>query len=396
MNTAAIKRLLTILSSKAKIEWTRLYQLIDLAERCYYLKDAQGQHDLGLILQEFPPPFNLIGSYYEGVSLSQTGLFDKAKSRLERVCEHGPEKYRAKALISLGAVEEKKGNLEEAMKFRLKATSIDIPDIRLEAQLGIAVLLGLQGEHQHAVEHLEKFLPVAGIITRETPLYYDYLNSFAVELNDSGRTQEARNVINLVLATSYVQHYPNWFETGKEIYKKSYRSSMVSIPKISFENPILELEPKSETQTASVLDFPILKEAPQPQKPDRLTPQEICELTLSEKRELILAAIRSGRMTETDYDKLMVMVGLLKSGPADKMLDLEDDVVLDNIMVAWSHLVDPEDLADVLSALRDCEDSLRQSDIIDKMIRIAFEETQLCGITEEAWRLRVERRLPKK
>ncbi|HKP86935.1 MAG TPA: hypothetical protein VJZ26_12610 [Blastocatellia bacterium] len=79
MNTAAIKRLLTILSSKAEIERTRLYQLINLAERSYCLKDAHGQRELGLLLQEFPAPFDLIGNYYEAIYLNQANLFDEAK-----------------------------------------------------------------------------------------------------------------------------------------------------------------------------------------------------------------------------------------------------------------------------------------------------------------------------
>jgi tetratricopeptide (TPR) repeat protein len=176
--------------------------------------------------------------------LSQTSLFYEAKKRLERVYEHGPAKYRAKALLALGALEERSGNLDESMRLRLQATSFDIPSIRLQAQHGMAVLLGIQGEHQHALKHLESFLPLVRMINRDTPLYYDYLNSFAVELNDTGRIEEARNVISLVLPTRYVKHYSNWLDTGKEIYRKSYRSSMVSIPKIIFESA--ELEPEQE------------------------------------------------------------------------------------------------------------------------------------------------------
>jgi hypothetical protein len=80
------------------------------------------------------------------------------------------------------------------------------------------------------------------------------------------------------------------------------------------------------------------------------------------------------------------MVGLLRSGSADKMLDLKNDALLDDIIVVWSHQIEIGELAAVLSALRNCEDI---------MVRIGFWETQLCGITEE-WLLRVERRLPKK
>jgi hypothetical protein len=396
MNTAAIKRLLTILSSKVGIDRTRLYQLVDLAELCYCLKDAQGQREIGLLLQEFPPPFDLVGSYYEGVSLCQTNQFDEAKKRLERAYEHGPVKYRAKALLSLSAVEQRRGNLDESMRLRLQATSFDIPSIRLDAQHGMAVLLAIQGKHQHAVKHLEQFLPLARLLNRDTPLYYDYLNSFAVELNDSGRTEEARNVINLVLSTPYVRHYPNWLDTGKEVYRNSYRSSTVSMPKVRYEKAEETPELTQEIQPASVIAFRSLKEAPEPQMPDKLSPQEISELSSSQKRELVLAAIRSGEYTPSDYNKFLVMVGLLEVGPADKILDLEDDQIIDDIAVIWANHVEPDNFAAVLSALRDCDDRSRRNGIIDKMIKIAFQQSLLTRLSEEAWRLEVERRLPEK
>jgi hypothetical protein len=101
-------------------------------------------------------------------------------------------------------------------------------------------------------------------------------------------------------------------------------------------------------------------------------------------------------MSEFEYDRLMVSVGLLKSGPADNILDLEDEETLDDLIVVWANHIEPDVLAGVLSALRDCEDRLRQRGIIDRMIRKAFEQSPLRSLTEEAWRLRVERRLPKK
>jgi hypothetical protein len=396
MNTAAINRLLTILSSKVEIDRTRLYQLIELAERCYCLKNMQGQRELGLLLQRFPPPFDLVGAYYESIYLNHIGLSDEARKKLERVYEYGPEKYRAKALISLGAVEEKRGNLDQSMRFRLQAASFDIPSVRLQAQHGMAVLLGIQGEHQHALKHLESFLPLARMLNKDAPLYYDYLNSLAVELDDTGRTEEARNVINLVLSTPYVKYYSNWIDTGKEIYRKSYRSSMMNMPKVRFEKAEERPEPKQELQPASVIAFRSLKEAPEPQMPNKLSPKEISELTTSQKRELILAAIRAGTYTPFDYDKFLVMVGLLEVGPADKILDLEDEETLDDVAVIWANHVEPENFAAVLSALRDCEDRSRRNEIIDRMIKKAFQQTHLTRMSEEAWRLQVERKLLEK
>jgi hypothetical protein len=119
-------------------------------------------------------------------------------------------------------------------------------------------------------------------------------------------------------------------------------------------------------------------------------------MTLEEKREIILAAVRSSAVPENEYNKMMFMLGLVKTGPAEQVIDLENETVLNDLIIEWSHLIGPDILAAVLSALRDCENRIRQRDILDRMIRIAFEQTQACGISEEAWRLRVERRLPEK
>jgi hypothetical protein len=175
--------------------------------------------------------------------------------------------------------------------------------------------------------------------------------------------------------------------------------AFISVPLIQREHVKIEKpvsQPASESQPATVISFPQLKEAPQPQKPERLTRQQYAELTITEKRELFLTALRSGMIREGGYDKLMVMLGLVKNSPADKILDLENDEILDDIAILWSVNVGAEELTAFLSALRDCDDSFRQKDILDKLITKIFHETQQCGMTEEEWRLRVERKLPQK
>jgi hypothetical protein len=80
---------------------------------------------------------------------------------------------------------------------------------------------------------------------------------------------------------------------------------------------------------------------------------------------------------------MMFMLGLVKTGAAEQVIDLEDETVLNDLIIKWSHLIGPDILAAVLSALRDCEDNIRQRNILDRMIRIAFEQTQVCGMTDE-------------
>jgi hypothetical protein len=127
-----------------------------------------------------------------------------------------------------------------------------------------------------------------------------------------------------------------------------------------------------------------------------VTPEEFGEMTADERVELVLAAIRSGEVRESDYIKLVMSLGLLASGPASKVIDLKDEAVLDDIVSVWCNMIEPEEFASVMSALRDCKDDLTRETIMDNMITIAFKQTPASMQTEQEWRLRVGRKLPDK
>src|SRR6266436_8400828 len=137
MNTDAIKRFLTALSSAVEIERGQLYQLVQSAEASYCLRDINSQHEIGLALQSFAYPFNQVGKYYESVFLHRTGQHGKARELLESVAESAPARYRSKALLSLSAVEESLGRFEESLRLRLQIPSVDDPLTLLEVQRGI-------------------------------------------------------------------------------------------------------------------------------------------------------------------------------------------------------------------------------------------------------------------
>lgn len=176
--------------------------------------------------------------------------------------------------------------------------------------------------------------------------------------------------------------------------------SFIAVPSIQPDHAEIETietnyasEPE---QPVKVLPFQQLKEAPRPKKPDRITPQQFGDMTAGERTELILAAIRSGAVRQSDYLKLVIMLGLLEGGPPDKMIDLEDEALLNDIIIIWCNMIEPEQFASVMSALRDCKDDLRRDNIIDSMITIAFQQTGTSIQTEREWRLSVERKLPEK
>ncbi len=65
-----------------------------------------------------------------------------------------------------------------------------------------AVINSLEGNHQDAVGMLEKLFPVAHAMRSSQPsIYYDYLNSYAVELCEVGRLEEAKNISRIVIAS---------------------------------------------------------------------------------------------------------------------------------------------------------------------------------------------------
>lgn len=124
MNTDAIKRFLTFLSSAVKVERGQLYQLVQSAEASYCLRDVGSQREIGLALQSFAYPFNQVGKYYESVFLYRIGQYEKARELLESVAESAPARYRSKALLSLSAVEESLGRFEESLYASLKGINL--------------------------------------------------------------------------------------------------------------------------------------------------------------------------------------------------------------------------------------------------------------------------------
>ena len=232
MNTDVIRRFLMALSSAAKVERGQLYQLTQAVEASYYFRDLQSQHELAIVLQSCAYPFNQVGTYYESVYLHRIGQYQKARELLERVAESAPAHYRSKALLSLSAVEAHIGRFEESLRLRLQISSGSNVDLitLLEAQRGVAILRSLEGDHSAALRDLERFLPLAHVIgKRGHPTYFDFLNSYLVELAESNRMTEAGQVADVIAASPFINRYPEWQETISEVEAKRKDSSVITI-----------------------------------------------------------------------------------------------------------------------------------------------------------------------
>ena len=73
----------------------------------------------------------------------------------------------------------------------------------------------MEGFRKSALIDLENLVPIIRHV--EPRLYYDFLNSYAFELGEDGRKEEARNVSRIVLASPFTFAYPEWQETANEL-----------------------------------------------------------------------------------------------------------------------------------------------------------------------------------
>ncbi len=189
----------------------------------------------------------LIGQYYKGLRIERMG--GNARGIFERIVEES-RTYKTKALMSLATNEARKGNFDEELRYIAEASkTTNNPTLIVELSRGTGIVRAKEGDHKQAVKEFERIFP---LIKHIKPIsYYQYLNSFAVELAEVGRLEEANKICDVLLASPYVFAYPEWRETAEELRLKLYRSrSIISFSQVTPHN-VLQLPERSvETQSA--------------------------------------------------------------------------------------------------------------------------------------------------
>jgi tetratricopeptide (TPR) repeat protein len=252
MSKATIKRFLMLLSSARESQRQQLYQLLEKAEYCYCLKDAKGQYEFGKALSLFSFPFNVVGDYYQSLYLHKTGQKHAAYEKLERVRQELKGSYTDKATLMLSGIKEIDRDIDESLKLRLDLAKSESLSVVVESALGRAAILGSQGEHDKAIEELERVLPLLPKLGN-MPLPFDVLNSYATELAEVGKIELASEVITPVIVSPYTAFYPNWLDTEKDIREKSSRKSMVTITRSNvIYFPLREVEAPEEIEETEV------------------------------------------------------------------------------------------------------------------------------------------------
>ena len=208
-----------------------------------------------------PGKYEMAGRYYHALCVQNFGRGDaeQASRLLGPVAGNAPPGFRARAMISLAANSRNQGdNLSalplycEAARFNSQSGLRD-PYVTVHTQKMAAVITSENGNHHDAVTLLENLFPLAHHMRSSQPhVYYDYLNSLAVELCEVGRLKEASDISNLALASPFAAAYPEWRETSDEIALKSRRASRSVV---AFSNPASESERENTSESGNVLQL---------------------------------------------------------------------------------------------------------------------------------------------
>ena len=201
-------------------------QLADIARHAYLARQMNAVEQASRIMLVLPLSGQLrsIARNYQALCAKQKGDFDGARILLERVIEEAPLQYKARAIQAIGATHYESGEVDKALPFYVAAgkAAMDCDLLTLaESQQMIAVIRSIHGDHQQALNDLEQLFPLIRVISKRYPsVYYQFLNSFAVELGEIGRINEAQSVCQITLASPFAQAYPQWLETRDELEAK--------------------------------------------------------------------------------------------------------------------------------------------------------------------------------
>ena len=206
--------LTTIATANETLERTAA-KLIRLAELAYGVRDYDRLKAITDALLSVPfAAAQRAGTYYQAVTLKRAGELGKAADLLAAL--HAP-----RALLTLGTIEESRGNFAEATRYHVEAMRASRSRDAFTfagAAMQLATLQAIEGDHAGSLHAFQSIGPLVRAVAITSPyLYPAWCNALAVELAEVGRGNEARAVIAVALASPIAERYPEIAETAREI-----------------------------------------------------------------------------------------------------------------------------------------------------------------------------------
>jgi hypothetical protein len=291
--------------------------LADLADQLYRLRRMEDVEQVSQLLLNLPlaSEYKIVGHHYEALGLYQKGKITEARTVLEYVAEHGPPNYRARALLCMSATFYANNDFQSVAQYCVKANRAAVGngwcDHRtvLESQRNLILLKSFEGDHQGAVTDLERMFPFVRAISRWHPdLFCSYLNSFAVELGEVGRLEEARRVSDKALASPYAKVYKVVQDTSNEIAVKLRRASRSAIVvKQKFSNAVNVLPMPEQQPGSAAFPAPARK---QMQEPARVLDLQAWRYKLTKEAKSVVREEKPGKQL-SDREMLLRLMDII-------------------------------------------------------------------------------------
>jgi tetratricopeptide (TPR) repeat protein len=275
-------------------------RLIQFAEQAYAFRRYGRLKEVGLVLANIPiKPYRAIGHYFLAVAANSKGKGDQGEARrlFEQVVDVAPDFYKVKSILSLGALAYNRGDFDSAGYFYRQTIKVGkLSTASIQAIQGVSILKAMEGSHEQALIDMESILPVAKFAPPH--IYFDLLNSYAVELSEVGRKDEARNIIGYLLASPLASAYPEWHETAEEL-RPSRRSfvaaglahtNVLTLPEREASDA-----PAEQPGPARVFDLAKWKKQMARQNRDKKIEKEIGQMSAQEMLFKLLELITENR-----------------------------------------------------------------------------------------------------
>jgi tetratricopeptide (TPR) repeat protein len=250
--------------SPSQAVWTGLYQHLvgpvasfkELGNKLiHYAELAQASRQIGRLRESAQLLANLplkeyqaIGQYYLAWCDYRSNI--DSRETFEHVAECAPAVYRARAMQTLAAMEGRRKDYASELRWLVESMKVH-PSA--EALRGMAVVKAKEGYHHSAVEDLE---PLHRLAQYSEPIgYLQYLNSYAVELGEVGRKQEARNISRIVMASPFADAYPEWQETANDL-REAHRPMVTINSSQHIPHNVLLMPVTEPAKSAARLDEP--------------------------------------------------------------------------------------------------------------------------------------------
>ena len=213
-------------------------QLAAVAHQAYFARQTEVMQKASQLILALPLSKELKSAalYYQALCTWKQGSADEAQRALSRVIDTASPPYQARGLLSAGGIHFVQGEYEAALPNYLaaaKAARKEDVQTFVIAQRMIAVMRSICGDHQRALIDLENLFPLGRAIAKYYPTcYYDFLNSYAIELGEVGRIAEAQNVCAVTLASPFAAAYPEYQQTRDELAAKRTAAtpSVIAVP----------------------------------------------------------------------------------------------------------------------------------------------------------------------